>query len=226
MIEIISLITVVIALITALLSAFGRVPWWAFFIPVGVFVLGTAPRWVKWCLTAPRRWRLERKERKLLEGYWEELRKLAEELRDMTEPGRAEFAHEIFVLIVEQAFPDRKDYYNPNDLKFALNYHLMEFVSLMELQKRKRDVFFSLTNMIEALLMLWHDFLLSRARSLRKDLEQTKYVLNEHQKDDYNKGKKEHNDLVDDFIKFRKGVNADFGVERGLGSLAQPLPDL
>ncbi|MFH0847185.1 MAG: hypothetical protein V1894_03910 [Chloroflexota bacterium] len=226
MIEMISLVTVIIALITAVLSAFGRVPWWAFLIPVAVFVIGTAPRWVKWCITAPRRFREQRRERKLVNKYWEELRRLMVELRDATEPGGAEFAHEIFVFIVEPALPDKRDYYNPNNLKFALNYHLGEFVSLFDLQKGQKEFFLHLTNMFEALLMLWHDFLLSRARSLRKDIEQANYILNENQKDGYNKGKKEHNDFVDDFIKLRKEVNADFRVEQGLGTLTDPLPDL
>lgn len=223
--DVISLVTALIVLASTIVSAMGRLPWWVVLLLV-LLLTGWASRpvYIKISTTLKER-ACRRKEQGLVEHHWGDLRRMSTELQGMTLPGTEDIANTIYKF-AEHAIPDRRDYYVPYDLKREISYILSIFISLLDLQARHKSVFLWSSKLVESLLSMWHDFVLRRVGNLRKDLKTTSYKLNEHQRDAYEATRKRHNNLVDEYVKFAKRVNEDFGEEASMRTYWEPLPNL
>jgi len=223
---ILRLLAVVILLVSAIISALGNLPWWVVLILALLFVALPAPKAYRWFSSILRKRGQQRREQKLVERHWQDLTRLATELQAMTESSRMEIIGTIFDLAMKVA-PEKQDYYNPQGLKSGIHFLLISFLSLLDSQVRNKNAFTSSAQLLERLFWFWHHEVITKlARNLRKDLEVAKYSVNQYQKENYNKTRKWHTDLMDDYVRFAKAVNADFSNRVLRVTLYEPLPDV
>jgi len=224
--QIISLITAVVFLIATIISVIGDLPWWVILVAILLFVVSVAPAIYHRVSAAFIKYRYQRVEQELVEQHWGELKKLAVEMQQITESNRVEMAS-IICDLAHKAMPDKQNYYNPYGYKVEINLTLEAFLSLLESQVRNIKTFTSSAKVLENLLWLWHNDLVMRlSENLMRDLEVTKYEVNRYQKQNYSKFRKWHCDLMDDYVKFAKKVNEDFGAQVLRVTNYEPPPDL
>ncbi len=149
------------------------------------------------------------------------------EFRERTDSGRESTATLVSAITVNANLgQSERDYYNSDELRGLINGALPELVALLDLQTKRKGNLLSLAYLLGTFVERWHYFILRRVRRLRQDLERTNYSLNQSQKDDYVTHRKWHTDFIDDFARFAKRVNEDFGEKPGVIDRFEPLPDL
>lgn len=220
------LITAIILLMSAILSVFGNFPWWVVPILAFVFLSLAGPKAYKLFTSTLQKRAKQKKEQQLVERHWGELRRLAADLQGVTEPNRVEIAGTVFN-IAKRAVPEKQnDYYNPHDFKWTIHVLAAAIVSLLDVQTKSRASFTASAQLLEAVLSFWHRYAADRARALRKELEASEHKLSPYEKEEFNRTRKWHTDLMDDYIRFAKAVDADFG-EPMLRQITQdPVPDI
>lgn len=208
--QIVSLITALILLAVAIASGTGRLPWWVVLIAVLVFVGWVGITFRSRLSTAIRNWLQRRHEQDMARQHWAELRRLTAELRTATESNRTEMASIIYNLITSIR-PLVQDYYRPHAYKTEINNILTALMRLLDSQVRNKGTFIYSAQILENTLWLWHhDLVVKQAENLTKELENLQHKLDLNQKREYDKFRKWHCDLMDDYVRFAKGVNADF----------------
>lgn len=219
------LITAIILLISAILGGFGSFPWWVVPILTVVLLVLAMPQAYSWFSVALQKRAKQRKEQQLVETRWGELRKLATELQEMSLLNMTDFVGTV-CNVAKRAVPEKQNDYNPNDSKWPIHMVVTAIVSLLDVQKKDKASFTASAQLLETVFSFWHRGAQKLARSLREDLEKTSYRLNPYEKEEFNRTRKWHTDLMDEYVRFAKTVNANFG-ERVLTLTTQdPLPDL
>ena len=223
---VIRLITAVIPLIAVILSIYGGLPWEVVLaIALGALVL-VVPKAYGWFSVALQKRAKQQKEQQLVERHWGELRRLAAELQEVTESNRVEIAGTVFD-IAKRAVPEKRDdYYNPRDFKWAIQVLATAIVSLLDVQTKSRTSFTASAQLLEAVLSFWHRYAADRARALRKELETSEHKLSPYEKEEFNRTRKWHDEQMDDYVRFAKTVNADFGEPMLRQTIQDPVPDI
>ncbi len=221
-----SLITAVVFLIATIITVVGELPWWVVLVAVLLFVGSVAPTLYKRISTAIDKRKHKRHQQNIVQQHWGELRRLATELHHMTESSRIEVPSTISDMAKTVLLDDKQEYYRPHHYKYSLNAVVATFLSLLDLQVRDRNTFLSSAQLLGHLTRFWHDLSMRMVTNLTKDLQTTDWKLNSKQKQDYNKVREWHTDLMDAYIKFAKTANADLSEEVVLLTTYEPLPDL
>lgn len=220
--QIISFITAIIFLVATIIGVIGALPWWVIVVAVLLFVVSATPPLYRKASAVLLRRRIERQEQKLVHQHWGELRRLATELHEVMESSRMEIAS-IMYDSVHRVIPDKQDYYNPQGYKIQIYFILDAFLALLDSQVRNRSTFTSSAQLLESLYRFWHELVMKMARKLKEDIEAQWYTP--YEKENYNKFRKWHTDLLDDYVRFAKTVNADFGETLLRMTTHEPLPD-
>ena len=167
-----------------------------------------------------------RRDSALAERHRRELQGLVERFKTITEPGRNDMALMIADL-ARNKVPEKQGYYDIQGARTQINLIASAFRSTLDVQTRQKGAFASAAQLSERLLWLWHYDLLTRlASNLRADLQAAGRELNLQEEDRYNRARKLHADLMDDFVRFARRVNADFGERILRVTYYESLPDL
>ena len=219
------LITAIILLVSAVLSVFGSFPWWVVPILAVVLLILAMPQAYSWFSATLRKRAKHRKEQQLVELRWGELRRLAAELEETSLPTVTDFVGTV-CSVGKRVVSEKQDDYNPNDSKWPIHSIVATIVSLLDVQKKDRASFTASAQLLESIVSFWHQGARKLARELRADLEKTGYNLNPSEREELNKTRKWHSDLMDGYVRFAKTVNADFGERVLTLTTHDPLPDL
>lgn len=224
--RLISLATAVIFLIATVVSVVGELPWWIIVVAVLLFVGSISPALYSKVSSALAKRKQKKQERKLVYQHWGELRRLAAALLEVTESSRTEIAS-IINQIASGLPAYKQEHYDPQGMKQELHSMLSVFLSLLDSQVRNRNTFTLSAQLLDCLFDFWHyRLVMNMTRNLLRDLLETRVAVDKHRKDEYNKFRKWHIDLMDEYVSFVKKVNTDF--QDGLARMTtyEPPPDL
>lgn len=223
----VSLLTAIILFVCTIVSAIGHLPWWVVLV-LGLMFVGVAtPRVYDEIAVALRRRTKQRRELALVKGHWLELRKLTTELQRLTSPLNKEVTGVICDIARRVLHPSCDYYYEVSRELSRLQSSLCSFQLLLDAQVRNKNIFVSSVQHFENFVHPWHYYyVVERINLLKADLQTAKRRLNEQDQQAYNVVRKWHTDFMDDFVRFAKDVNRDFGEKICQIDLYEALPEL